>query len=342
MVTIIAISNVKCQIWQVKLLFESFREHNFKYPVHLLIYKVNETEEWLEEWDILEKDYPEVQIFRYSDNGSLDIQLKSYHNLHRFYSLREHFKANPQLEKEAILYFDSDIILTKEMNLDDIIGDDINYGADINSYNNHSYFVDKRCRVRPERLEEWDTMKPLNNVWGGFGLKEETIKSFNEDTAGVPFLLKNITWQFWDECLTRTVPLKKTFDSMNAWFISGNTPQQKSDNGWQSFCSDMWCPLWLLWARGDKTKIDSRLNFSWATSNIENVEETGHIHMAGYYPQIGWKGFWKGKYIDGSKSPFDDSEQEYLLDIVNDPENKKYANHVYTKYILKIKNKNHG
>ena len=343
--TIIAVSNVKNQLWMLELLFESFREYNYKYPIHLLIYKTTEKEEWLHEWKDLNELYPEVQFFYYSDNGSLIGLLRSYHNLHRFYSLREHFKQNPNLE--AILYFDSDIILTKELNVDDILENDINYGADINSYNNWEYFVSKRNRVRSERIQEWDIAKPLNQIWSEFNLEEETIKSFNENTAGVPFLLKGLNWQFWDRCLENTVPLKKKFDALNQWFIEGNTQQERADNGYQSFCSDMWIILWLLWSDNKKTKIDHRLNFAWATSNIENVEVTSHIHMAGIPNQeykFEGKGvaFFKGKYSKGNISPFDNSEEEYLNSIHTNEITKKYANWYYTDYILKVKNKNHA
>lgn len=339
MTTIIAVSNVKSQIYQLEMLFESMREYNYKYPVHLLIFKVIEQEPWIKEWDELNDLYPEIQIFKYSDNDSLKGLLAAYHNLHRFYSLKEHLKLYPEIK--TILYMDSDIILTKEMNIDDILEDDINYGADINSYNNWSYFTGKRSMVRPEKLEEWDTMKPLNKLWNKYNLKEEDFKAHNENMGGVPFLLKNVDWKFFEECLYETVPLKKTLDAMNHVFIKGSTPQEKADNGWQSFCGDMWILFFKLIGYGKKFKIDSRLNFAWATSNIENVAETAHVHNAGYHEGLEWKGFYKGKYISGEISPFDKEEESYLEDIYNNAEAKKYASWYYLDYLIKVRNKNH-
>lgn len=335
---VIAVSNVKSQIYQLEMLFESMRDYNFKYPVHLLVYKVTEQEPWMKEWDELNALYPEIQIFKYSDNDSLKGLLAAYHNLHRFFSLREHFK---QHNLDAILYLDSDIIFTKELNIDDLIQDDINYGADINSYNNWTYFTSKRSMVRENRLEEWDTSKPLNKFWKSFDLEEETVKKFDNNTAGVPFLLKNVDWQFFDECLNRTVPLKKTLDSMNHWYMKGQTPQERSNNGFQSFCADMIVIWYLLWNRGRETKVDNRLNFTWATADISEVEKNGSIHNAGITPEMQSYAFYKGRYISGIVSPFDEIEEPYLEALHNSALAQRYASWYYLDYLIKVRNKNH-
>jgi len=335
---VIAVSNVKSQIYQLEMLFESMREFNFKYPVHLLVYKVTEQEPWMKEWDELNTLYPEIQIFKYSDNDSLKGLLAAYHNLHRFFSLREHFK---QYNLDAILYLDSDIIFTKELDIDDLIQDDINYGADINSYNNWTYFTGKRSMVRPEKLQDWDTNKPLNKIWDSFNLSEEVLKSFDDQTAGVPFLLKNITWEFWEECLYETVPLKKTFDGLNQKYIKGNTPQERSNNGWQSFCVDMWEIIFKYLGKGVEMKIDRRLDFAWATSDISEINSKGSVHNAGITPEMQSYAFYKGRYISGIVSPFDEIEEPYLEALHNSTLAQRYASWYYLDYLIKVRNKNH-
>lgn len=325
--TIVAVSEDLHSLWQVQLLMESFKEFNFKYPVHILVFKPK-TRPWSVDWG-------DLPVFKYEDSGEVAPLLKTYHTIHRAYSIREHLKANPELENRALLYLDMDILLTKELNLDHLLQDNISYGADIRSYNNWEYFTNKVSRVKPERMEQYLKENPLGQMWERFGISEETIKANNDNTAGVHYLLKGTNVEFWNEVLHSCVPMIKELEYLNQKYIQGSTSLEKRNNGWQSFCSDIFITLYALWKRGLETRMAPELNFTWATDSIEKIKDTPWYHNAAITSESHFGGvcFYKGRYVNNDKTPFQD--KEYIKSILQDPITKNFANYYYT---LKIKN----
>ena len=65
----------------------------------------------------------------------------------------------------------------------------------------------------------------------------------------------------------------------------------------------MWAQLYNVYYFGKTTEVDSQLDFSWATDDVERYYETKIFHNAGVtenHKDL----FYKGKYAN--KSPFDD------------------------------------
>lgn len=338
---IVAVSDDLYQTWQVDLLLASLKENSFEGRVHILIFKPSDRKYWSSHWVGLIAKYEQVSFYFYEDDGSVYPQLKNYTTIHRLFSLREHFKKLPQLKDHAILYLDSDVLLTKKLDLEPLLQDNICYGADIRSYNSYDYFKNKVDKVRPERLEKYLIENPLSKIWKHLGVSEEIVKANNENTAGVHYLLKGIDADFWDEILQNCVPLIKQLEYLNNHYMVGNTKQERSNNGFQSFCADIYLTLWGLWKRGIETKIAPQLNFTWATDSIESLQNTNFYHNAGITPNLFFEGvgpsFYKGKYANNDKTPFDDAEGEYLKIIHENSTSKKYANWHYVDYILKLK-----
>lgn len=341
--TIIAVSDDLRMVWEVNLLLESLEEQNFKYPVHILIFKPHDRKDWIKDWDKIEELYPEVKFFRYADDGSIRNLLSTYHTIHRLFSLKEHFKAFPELEKHAILYLDSDILLTKPLDLDKYLEDDICYGADIRSYNNQEYFDGKISRVRTEKLEKYKKEDPLNQLWKSLGVDRELLKKYNDHTAGVHYLLKNVNAQFWEDILYQCIPTILQLEYLNQEYIEGQPGIERKNNGWQAFCADIYLTLWSLWKRGTDTKILPELNFTWSTDLKEKIKDTWWLHNAGVSDEdsLGGKTFFKGRryYVNNQRTPFDKEEESYLESILNDPITEQFANHYYTEHIQKVKNK---
>jgi hypothetical protein len=75
----------------------------------------------------------------------------------------------------------------------------------------------------------------------------------------------------------------------------------RSENeGFQSWCADMWAVNFNLWKRGIETKVTEALDFSWATDHIDSFHRKPIYHNAG--ATSGSKNiFYKGAWI--SKSP---------------------------------------
>jgi hypothetical protein len=57
----------------------------------------------------------------------------------------------------------------------------------------------------------------------------------------------------------------------------------------------MWAVLWGIWRLGIETKIDSKLNFTWANSAIAEWEINSLFHNAGVTDNT--KQFFKGDYM---------------------------------------------
>jgi hypothetical protein len=333
--TIVAISDDRCMSYQIHLFLESLQEQGFKSDVHILIFRPADRPEWSNHFDKVEGLYPKVKFFRYSDDGSIINSLHIYHTLHRLYSLKEHFKAYPELEKHAILYLDSDVILTQPLDLEPYLEDEICYGANIASYNNLDYFDGKISRVRPEKLEEYKREDPLQKLWLSLGVDRELLRKYNDDTAGVHYLLKNIDYTFWEEVLNNCIPVILQFNHLNQKYIEGSTTQQRANNGWQAFCADIFVTLWSLWKQGKVTKHLLDLDFTWATDPIENVPLLKWFHCAGAPPNGGI--FYKGKYSNNQITPFEDTA--YIQGLLNSEISKKSASHVYVEAIENLTNK---
>lgn len=337
--TIVAVSDDKLMTWQVQLLLESFREHEFKGDIRILIFKPK-GREWIKDWEEVEERYLEIKFFRYEDDGSVNPLLRTYHTIHRAYSMLKHWEQFPELESHAIMYLDSDILLNKKLDLEDLLQDDINYGADIKSYNGWDYFEGKQSRVRPEKLDDYLSKKPVEALLQQFNIDVGSIKAQKDNCAGVHYLLKNVKREMWEKILYDSVPLIKGFEYINQKYMEGNTPQERRNNGFQSFCMDIWRLLWYTYNMGGKTIPDKRLNFSWSTDSKERDEYWIHNCSITSENHLG-NTFYKGaeRYINNIVTPFDESEQPYIDSILNCPTNQNYINNIYTEKIKNFYNK---
>ena len=72
----------------------------------------------------------------------------------------------------------------------------------------------------------------------------------------------------------------------------------------------MWSLLWNLWLHGFETKIDSELDFSWATDCINVFESKPILHMAGVTENLKNSKFYKGDYIN--VSPLEKLEKDIM------------------------------
>jgi len=73
----------------------------------------------------------------------------------------------------------------------------------------------------------------------------------------------------------------------------------KDENqGFQSWCADMWALNFALWNRGIESDVTKELDFSWATDNMETFKKKPIFHNAGATGQPGI--FYKGAFIASS------------------------------------------
>jgi hypothetical protein len=317
--------------WQVHLWLESLKNIGHSDKAISVIFTPAGREN-RDKWKQIEDLYPESEFHYYTDEDNLNQLLGIYIPVLRPYVLWKHFKANPELSEKAIFYCDSDILFTKDFNVDKFLDDEVNYLSDTNSYINAKYFDSKLKDVLPAKLEDYKKIDVLGDLTKVIGISREIAEANNEHSGGAQYILKNIDADFWAD-------VKKDCITIRSFLMSINKQYFESENkGFQSWCADMWAVLWNLWKRERTTRNAKELEFSWASDPIEKVHRLGIFHNAGITTDNmgGTPCFYKGKYHQG-RDPFTDIEQLTLVH--DDARSKKMGTWFYTDKLLKLKAK---
>lgn len=355
MITIAVTENKKRFAWETKVYLNSLREFGYSSNCHILIF-LNPAVK-LKEWELLEKTFPEVSFFYFQDKGiSSIIRSFNYPSLHRLYCLQEHWKNNKYLEKEPIFYTDTDIIFTKYLDFSPFLDNSINYVSwtgniiRTDNYLGLKYLDSKVNQVMPEKVEHYKRLDIVGKLAKICGITREVLEENDSYAGGAQYFLKNITSQFWTDCFNTCCEIKLFLAGTNRTFMKGNTTQEKEDNGFQSWCADMWAVLYNLW-KTSETRTPKELDFAWSTDIISRADEIFLIHNAGITSdekikiansknsqgvseEIEGPVFFKGKHLYELIDPWDDPN---LINIYNDPINKQFCNNLYIKQILKSK-----
>lgn len=331
--------------WEVRVFLSNLRSNNYSNLARILVYKNPGNSGKNDKiWKELEEDYPESKIFYYEDTENVIniIKIFNYIPLLRLYVLKRHFQEY-DLSKDAIFYCDSDIIFHKYLDFSKFLEDDINYlswtgSPDRTSNYIWSDYIDgKEKDVIPEKLEKYKKLDVLNQMGELSSLSRDILVANKERTGGAQYLLKNIDYTFWEDCLNLCCSLRYFLHrEINPEFF------QSEDKGIQSWCSDMWAVLYTLWKRNKITECPRELDFSWATDELSSLDNTYILHNAGVTSdskirrridkeEIEGKAFYKGNW--DKVTPYE--SLEYLESIINDPISSLYCTAVYVKEIIK-------
>lgn len=224
----------------------------------------------------LMKKYPNVLFSFYEDNR----YDKEYISSIRPYILKKHFTVYPELENEIIFYHDSDIVFTKPLNIEQFLDNNICYLSDTISYIGYEYIKSKGDDV-------------LNLMLNIVGIDEDIVKNNQINSGGAQYLLKKIDKYFWYDVENDSTRLYKEISILNKEKKQNN----KNYHELQIWCADMWAVLWNLWKRNKKTEVVKEMDFSWATSKIQDWHKNAIYHNAGI-TETNEGMFFKGKYID--------------------------------------------
>lgn len=313
--------------WQVQLWLESLKERGLSDKAISLIFTPN-YREVSKKWNYLKDLYPEAQFHFYKDEHKMSKLLGIYIPILRPYTLMRFFKDHPEMEKKAIFYCDCDILFTERFNLTPFLDDDVCYLSDTKSYISATYFDSKTKDVHPDRVEAYKERDILNETCQLVGISREIAEKWNDHSGGAQYLLKNITWEFWDKVITDCLKIRVHLQNVNREFF------ESENKGFQSWCADMWSVLWNLWFLNKETKVIKELEFAWSSDPITRIETVGILHNAGIVgnTQNDVPVFYKGGYHSG-KSPFEDP---HVLEVL------KYntlCSHYYAKKLFEIKDK---
>ena len=244
--------------WQVEVMINNFMEMGIN-PNHIDIvcWKVNDVIP--PEWSKLANAYP-ARFFFYSDTR----ETRHYISSIRPNILKQHFKAYPNLEEEAIFYHDCDIAFTKPINWEQFLQDDKWYGSDTRWYIAHSYIKSKGEDVLEKMCEI-------------VGIDKKVVENNELNAIGAQYLMKGINADYWSEVEKDCEKLYKNITELN----NEKKAQNPSYHELQIWCSDMWAVLWNGWKRGKETICHADLEFAWATSTEEEWNKLNIFHNAG-------------------------------------------------------------
>jgi hypothetical protein len=228
-----------------------------------------------EEWVKLANAYP-VRFFFYDDTRVTRHYISSI----RPNILKQHFAAHPELEEEAILYHDCDIVLTKPINWEQFLEDEKWYGSDTRWYIAHSYILSKGQDV-------------LDKMCEIVGIEESIIKDNELNSIGAQYLMKGINAEFWAN-------VEKDCERLYNEITMLNNIKKAENNQYhelQIWCADMWAVLWNGWKLGKETVCHPDLEFAWGTSSESDFERLNILHNAGVVSSADGL-FYKAEFMD--------------------------------------------
>lgn len=352
--------------WENYIYLNNLREKSLSHLAQILIWIPNDklVEGAHPMWKQLEKDFPETKFFYFPDNNNIQrlCNIFDYIPLLRPYCLSVHFKANPSLSKKGILYTDSDILLTEHFDFTPFLEDDICYVSEAKSYTNSGYFDSKLNLkedgtpefVSPIKYQSLKRRDILDECAKICGITRQIVEENKENSGAAQYLLKNVDYKFWNNVFDGCIELRMHLQGINQEYMQGDTPLEKENKGWQSWCADIWAVTWNLYRRNYNVLTPKEFDFAWATDELPRLKEVAFYHNAGITSDSKFKrkfdkqeveapAFFKGasQYTrkDSPITPFHPEEQEYLQSIINNPISSLYCNAKYVEEIIKVKQK---
>lgn len=297
--------------WQVEVMINNFIRNGINpNNINVLISwnpnnSTNE-EKNINPWKKLYKKYSDVKFYEYED---LRINPVWYLSSVRPNLLKQHFQKYPELSKEVFFYHDCDILFTKPVEFSELLKDDIWYLSNTKSYLNYDYVKSKGYGVYEEMCRI-------------VGIDQEIPKKYNDDSGGAQYIMKNLTWEFWEKVERDSEELFRQITEKNNRIKS----QVPSYHELQIWCADMWAVLWNAWLFGYETKVVNQMNFCWATDNSHMWDIYPIFHNAGISD---YKKTWFHKAAYHSKLPYtDDTFKLEKIDPI-------YCSYKYAEEVIK-------
>jgi hypothetical protein len=238
--------------------------------MHVLVWYPSEETD-LSHWKALGAKYPEVSFFFYIDQG---VDLGLYIPQLRPHIIKRHFALNSYLTDKVIFYHDSDIIFNYLPDFGTLGQGEINWTSNCSSYMDYNYLRNKEIEGNIPENEAIGKLCEIGNI------TIDTIKNYGNDIGGAQYILKNLTPDFWEDVERICIDIRRNFyhgsaGSINAKYFS------KENDGFQSWCADMWAVVFALWSRNKPTHTTPLLDFSWATDSEETYLSRPIFHNAG-------------------------------------------------------------
>jgi hypothetical protein len=245
--------------WQVEIYINNFIENGvLPSDIHVLFLVDGEIPK---EIQVLQRNYPYIGFHFYNDTRTD----KSYIPSIYFNAVKQHIKAFPYLEKEVILFHDSDTILTKPIEFSyKLLGSKTWYMSDTNSYINYDYIQQKGEDVYQRMLDI-------------VGIDGTIPKIMNSNSGGAQYLIKSAPFAFWNKVEKDSIALYNMFCATEDLYQK----KHEGDYPIQKWTAGMWSLLWNAWYFGFETLVSDELSFCWATDVLRKYDEVQFMHNAG-------------------------------------------------------------
>lgn len=245
--------------WQVEVWINNILKHGLN-PNDIDIVLGYTENEPPEIWRKMQSHYNTIRFFFYPDTRKDTTYVPNIY----FHLMGKHITANPDLNGDALFLHDSDIIFTHKPDYSAMLNDKKIYLSDTNSYINYDYIQSKGNHVYLDmcRIVGIDPLIP---------------QLMNSHSGGAQYLIKNATPYLFEKTEKDATELYKHFCKTEHLHIKKN----EFDYPIQKWTAGMWSFLWNMWLLGHETVVDKRLDFTWATSPITDIEKFGILHNAG-------------------------------------------------------------
>jgi len=271
-------------IWQIKLYIHNFIQNGVDpSQIHVILGIVNVGGKPSEE-SLKLKEFG-INLHHFVDFR----KKKNYIPSIKPYLISHWIQTNSEYGKLFFLH-DADIMFKNLPNFDKLLEDDICYLSDTIGYIGHDYIVD--CCERYERQHPTSEKNQLlTEMASVIGVDVDTIKENQENSGGGQYLIKNTNSELWDK-------IYKDSSLLYEQMLNYHQKFPISPGEIQFWTAEMWSLLWNLWLYGFETKVTNKLDFSWATDNVDIYEQKPILHMAGVTENLKSTKFYKGEYIN--------------------------------------------
>ncbi|PSL44701.1 GT2 family glycosyltransferase [Chitinophaga niastensis] len=214
---------------------------------------------------------------------------RNYPSSIRPHILKQHFKCFPELKESPVFYMDADVLFRSIPDFEKLLKDDCWYVSDTRSYLNTAYI--KQTGGEQLFLQMCETVN----------IPAEIVQANDGDTGGAQYLMKNLSYSFWnkveDDCEQLYI-LMNTHNNREAEKTYLQSGAMRSEyKGIQSWCADMWAVLWNAWLIKQKVKISEELDFCWPENHISKWHRHKLLHYSGVSRNANSGAFCKGDYV---------------------------------------------
>lgn len=297
--------------WQLEVMLNNFKKNGVPDDhIHILLSVSKDLNDQTNHVDVismynrLKAKYNTISFFEYKDSRVLPNYVPSVISN----TVKQHYKAFPYLKDETVFLHDCDMVFTKPVDFSELEKDDICYVSDSRGFIYSDYIL-------PKGEDLYQDMCDI------VGIDYETPIKYKDDSGGSQYIFKGTDYRLWHKVETDSESLYKYFQISEPKRLT----KDPSYYGIQQFAAGMWGMLWNCWFYNLPVKITPKLDFCWATDEIEKWDRCDIFHNAGVTPEIAKQHniFLKSDYM--ARNPYED--------VLNHEFSDKFGSYNYVKDI---------